>query len=114
MKWCISCMDGAISRGYELDVKEQIKGKCVCECCGECSTEEQYYEVEMAEIKVARIVFKNKSGWSTGKHAFHKGTEKALNEWAIKKARGREFQVQILDEENALHFWNHAVEVEEE
>ena len=68
----------------------------------------------MAEIKVARIVFKNKNGWSTGKHAFHKGTEKALNEWAIKNARGREFQVQILDEENALHFWNHAVEVEEE
>lgn len=61
---------------------------------------------------VARLVYKNKAGWRTQKHAFCKADSvEKLQAYAEKQARGREFQVQVCDEENARHFESAALAI---
>ena len=49
---------------------------------------------------VARIIYHNKTGWKTGKHTFVRGTASDLKAYAVKEARGREFEIQPLMPEN--------------
>ena len=60
---------------------------------------------------VARIFFKNKSGWSTCGPAFRKAeTMESLQKFAEQKAKGREFQIQT--DESYSRYEQNAKEVE--
>ena len=61
---------------------------------------------------VARIIFRNKNDWSTGKHAFHKAdTFDAFDAWAKRKAKGREYRIQIMSDEMTRMYENSAVQI---
>ena len=61
---------------------------------------------------IARVIYKNKSGWKTGKHTFVKGTEEQINAYAIKESRGREFKIQPIELDNIPSHWkSHIKEV---
>ena len=49
---------------------------------------------------VARIVYKMKKGWRTGKQVYFEGEPEKLEAYAKRVARGREFQIQELKPEN--------------
>lgn len=56
-------------------------------------------------MMMARIIFKNKNGWSTCGPAFRKAeTLEDLQKFAEKKAKGREFQIQLQSEEMTKRF----------
>lgn len=59
---------------------------------------------------VARIIFKSSRGWSTDGRAYRKAeTVEELQQFAEKKANGREYIIKI--EECYKHFENEAEEV---
>ena len=61
---------------------------------------------------VARIVFKNKSGWRTGKHVWFRGTKESLEAYAKREAKGREYAIQELKPENIPpHYEKHIYDV---
>lgn len=67
---------------------------------------------EEIDMVVARLVYKNKTGWKTQKNAFCKADSvEKLYEFAQKQAKGREFQVQVCDECNARRFESMAMAI---
>lgn len=68
---------------------------------------------------VARIIFHKKTatspetGWVSGKYTFLKANDPAkFDEWAKKNARGREYLVQIANEDSAKHWAAYAYDLE--
>lgn len=51
---------------------------------------------------VARIVYKNKTGWKTGKSVYYEGSLAELETHAKKEARGRDYRIQPLQPENIV------------
>ena len=63
-------------------------------------------------MMIARVIFKNKSGWNTCGPAFRKAeTEEQFKIWAEKKAKGREYVIQIMSEEMARIHMNDAEQI---
>ena len=52
-------------------------------------------------MTICRIVFKNKNGWNGGYYSAD--TREELEAWAEKKAKGREYAVQDVEDTNLLH-----------